>query len=214
MRCVKISLGALAATLLAGCATLSVPSRQSIQILAFDALDRPVPNMECRLTNDHGEARARTPAFDVPVQRSGSDLEIECRRGSEVAMGTVAPRRDRMEQAMLPFGSLAVAFDHLTGHLYSYPTVIRLRIGQHLRFEFSTEARAAGLIATVGESTSVDLGAAATPRQPLPAAEAIAVTPVHATAAPLRPAKPAAARPARPSAPAADEQRRSAPLTW
>jgi hypothetical protein len=128
-------------------------------------------------------------------------------------MGTVAARRDGLEQALVPFGSVAVAIDHLTGHLYSYPTVVRLRVGQHLRFEFSNEARAAGLIATVGETMVVDLGATPAPREPLPdtAAGSAAIKPASAARparrASVRPATAKAVRPApvatpRPSAPA------------
>lgn len=169
--CLALRLAPLAfALILSGCGTISLPSHQPLQILAFDALDRPVAGLDCTVSNTAGEWQVKTPATDVPVRRSFSDLEIACRRGNEVAMGTVVPRRDRVEQALVPFGSVAVAIDHLTGHLYSYPTVVRLRLGQHLRFEFSTEARAAGLIATVGDTLVVDLAATPAPQQPLPAA--------------------------------------------
>lgn len=208
-------LPAVAAVLAAGCGTVTLPSQQPMQILAFDANDRPVTGMDCTISNIVGEWKVSTPAIDVPVRRSHSELQIECRRGTEVAMGTVAARRDGLEQALVPFGSLAVAIDHLTGHLYSYPTVVRLRVGQHLRYEFSNEARAAGLIATVGETMVVDLGAAPVPREPLPDAGAApppakpvgAARPVHRSAA--SGAKAAAA----PAAPAA-APRPSAPVNW
>lgn len=229
-----LRLAPLALALLAtGCGTISLPSHQPLQILAFDALDRPVAGLECTVSNSAGQWQVKTPATDVPVRRAFSDLEIDCRRGSEVAMGTVVPRRDRVEQALVPFGTVAVAIDHLTGHLYSYPTVVRLRLGQHLRFEFSTEARAAGLIATVGDTMVVDLGATPAPRQPLPAA----ITATTATAATHKPATRPAARAARASpaagatttarkpappggsaasaaSPAPAAAARSAPLTW
>lgn len=218
-------LSLLMLTLLAtGCGTISLPSHQPLQILAFDALDRPVAGLECTVSNSAGQWQVRTPATDVPVRRAFSDLEIDCRRGSEVAMGTVVPRRDRVEQALVPFGSVAVAIDHLTGHLYSYPTVVRLRLGQHLRFEFSTEARAAGLIATVGDTMVVDLGATPAPQQPLPAAVAAADKPAARPAARAARSSPAASatatarKPARPAAPTASPApaaaTRSAPLTW
>jgi hypothetical protein len=133
-------------------------------------------------------------------------------------MGTVVPRRHGLEQALVPFGSVAVAIDHISGHLYAYPTVVRLRLGQHLRFEFSTEARAAGLIATVGDTMVVDLGATPAPREPLPE---LAPTAAPAKGAVTKPA--ARARPApRPTAnstartePAQDSTvRRSAPVNW
>jgi hypothetical protein len=206
---------AAAAAVATGCGTVTLPSQQPLQILAFDAADRPVTGMACRISNAIGEWTVSTPAIDVPVRRSHSDLQIECRRGSEVAMGTVAARRDGLEQALVPFGSVAVAIDHLTGHLYSYPTVVRLRVGQHLRFEFSTEARAAGLIATVGETMVVDLGGTPAPREPMPEAAAAATPPKPASAA--RPAKRTVTSPvsatATRAAPA-PAPRPTAPVNW
>jgi hypothetical protein len=205
---------------LAACGTVMLPSEQPLQILAFDAADQPVTGMKCTVSNAMGEWKVSTPALDVPVRRSFSDLQIECRRGSDVAMGTVVPRRHGLEQALVPFGSVAVAIDHVSGHLYAYPTVVRLRLGQHLRFEFSTEARASGLIATIGETMVVDLGATPAPREPLPEL-APSAAPAGKTAQGVKPA--ARPRPAaRPSAgatartdPALDAApRRSAPVNW
>jgi hypothetical protein len=203
---------------LAGCSTVMLPSQQEVQILAFDAADRPVTGMTCKVSNQMGESTVTTPAIDVPVRRSFSDLQIECRRGNDVAMGTVVPRRHGLEQALVPFGSVAVAIDHISGHLYAYPTVVRLRLGQHLRFEFSTEARAAGLIATVGDTMVVDLGATPAPREPLPE---LAPTAAPAKGAATKPAarprpapRPAATSTAR-TEPAQDSTvRRSAPVNW
>jgi hypothetical protein len=206
----------LAPLALAACGTVTLPAQQPMQIVAFDGADNPVTGMHCKLSNAMGEWTASTPVIDIPVRRSFSDLEIECRRGSDVAMGTVVPRRHGLEQALIPFGSVAVAIDHLSGHLYSYPTVVRLRLGQHLRFEFSTEARAAGLIATIGDTMVVDLGATPAPREPLPEVAAAAAPPPKPVAKPAKRPKPATP-PATSSAraePVDSATRRSAPLTW
>jgi hypothetical protein len=203
---------------LAGCSTVMLPSQQEVQILAFDAADRPVTGMTCKVSNQMGEATVTTPAIDVPVRRSFSDLQIECRRGNDVAMGTVVPRRHGLEQALVPFGSVAVAIDHISGHLYAYPTVVCLRLGQHLRFEFSTEARAAGLIATVGDTMVVDLGATPAPREPLPELAPAATTSRSAATRPAARPKPAPRSATTSTArtePAQESSiRRSAPVNW
>jgi len=211
--------GLAAALLLAGCGTVTLPSQQPVQILAFDAADRPVTGMTCTVRNQMGETTVTTPAIDVPVRRSFSDLQIECRRGNDVAMGTVVPRRHGLEQALVPFGSVAVAIDHLSGHLYAYPTVVRLRLGQHLRFEFSTEARAAGLIATVGDTMVVDLGATPAPREPLPELSpagggAKTAAPAKPAARPKTAAKPPVGTTARTETAQDSAPRRTAPLNW
>ena len=213
LRCLPM----LLAVLVAGCGTVSRPSQQPVQILAFDAADRPVTGMDCTVKNLVGEWQVTTPAIDVPVRRSHSPLEIECRRGKDIAMGSVVARRDGLEQALVPFGSVAVAIDHLTGHLYAYPSVVRLRLGQHLRFEFSSEAHATGLVATVGDTMVVDLGATPAPRQPLPDAAAAPAAGAAKPARASRPAPRAVRPPAGTTARAASEPatpRRTAPLTW
>jgi hypothetical protein len=215
-RCLALIVAPLA---LAGCGTVMLPSQQEVQILAFDAADRPVTGMTCKVSNQVGEWTVTTPAIDVPVRRSFSDLQIECRRGNDIAMGTVVSRRHGLEQALVPFGSVAVAIDHISGHLYAYPTVVRLRLGQHLRFEFSTEARAAGLIATVGDTMVVDLGGTPAPRESLPELAPTATPAKGAatkSAARAKPAaRPAAATSTARSEPAQDSSvRRSAPVNW
>jgi hypothetical protein len=124
---------------LAGCETLTRESTQQLQIEALDGHDRPVPGLTCRV----GDAPSTftLPAAGVVVRRSGANLQIDCRHGSDVATATVVPRRDGLEQALVPFGSVAVFVDHLSGKLYEYPTVLRLRVGQHVTLEHGGQAR-------------------------------------------------------------------------
>jgi len=153
---------------LGGCATVTQSPTQALQVLVLDAQDRPVRGMACRATNGVSEADFTTPVTEISIQRTGADLEIECHHDAEVAKGSVSPRRDGLEQALIPFGSLAVALDHMTGKMYSYPTMIRMRLGKHLRFEHSDEARATKEVATIGETLVADINTARTPRVPLP----------------------------------------------
>jgi hypothetical protein len=204
-----------------GCATLSQSSTQEIVVLAYDQRDRPVTGMTCTLNNGAGEARFSTPANSVTVRRHYADLEIECTRGGDAAKGTVVARRENLEQALVPFGWVAVGVDHLTGHLYAYPDVVRLRVGQHLRYEFSREARAAGVIATLGqEADSADLQAA--PRvvampiaAPAPTAQPVAAANGRAArAGTVTATRAPAATSVTPAAPVRSAPVRSAPLTW
>ena len=172
--------------LASGCATLTRDPVQHVRIEAFDDLDRAVTGLACRVGPD-GVA-ATLPAADVPVTRSSARLEIECRRGLNVATATVLPRRDGLEQALVPFGSLAVFVDHVSGKLYEYPTVLRLRLGRHVTLEHGGESR-------IAQS------------EPLPGAPTIAASSAPpASAAPRRNMVASAAAPKRPRA--------SAPPTW
>jgi hypothetical protein len=92
--------------------------------------------MRCRVINGSAEYYGDSPMYDVPVRRSFSDLEIECRRGALMARGTAISRSGMsLLQGMLPGGSALIAVDHLSGYLYTYPADIRVRAGEHLVFD-------------------------------------------------------------------------------
>ena len=134
---------ALLALWLGGCSTLSGDFHQKLQIDALDAQNRPVDGMRCQVGTGSSAKTVVTPAADVRVRRAMVSLEIECQRENLVASATVKSRRERMEEALLPFGSVAVFVDHLSGSLYSYPTALHLRVGQHLVLEHGGEAQVA-----------------------------------------------------------------------
>jgi hypothetical protein len=126
---------------LAGCSTVRGDFHQSMQIDALDAHDRPVDGMRCRVGSGSSAQTFVTPAKDVRVRRAMEPLNIECQLDSRIATATVKPRRERMEEALLPFGSVGVFVDHLSGSLYAYPTSLHLRVGQHIVLEHGGEAQ-------------------------------------------------------------------------
>jgi hypothetical protein len=219
MRALKILLLFASAASLAGCATVSTAPTQDITVHALDARERPVAGLECVALNAEGEQRFTTPSATIRVRRSHSELRIDCRRGDEdVAKAVVVPRRDWLEQALLPFGWVAVTVDHVTGHLYTYPTVVRMRLGKHLRFEHSQEAQASQELATLNDAQVVDLQAGAVTRQPMPGPRAATAPAVpQAEAGPAKP--PVRARADRPRATPPPVNQNvvpgvNAPLTW
>jgi hypothetical protein len=131
----------LLALWLGGCSTLSGDFHQKLQIDALDAQNRPVDGMRCQVGSGTSAKTVVTPATDVRVRRALAPIEIECQRDNLVATATVKSRRERMEEALLPFGSAAVFIDHLSGSLYSYPTALHLRVGQHVVLEHGGEAQ-------------------------------------------------------------------------
>jgi len=134
-----------------GCATLTGSSTQTIEVTTVDARDRPVRGMTCTLTHGPGSYVVDTPALNLEIRRSSSDLEIECRRGSQLAKGTVVPHGESsIAHSLIPGGSIATLVDYATGAMYTYPSPLRLRIGQHLRFETGNEARTT-VVADVGD---------------------------------------------------------------
>jgi hypothetical protein len=126
---------------LAGCSTVTGDFHQKLQIDALDSQNRPVDGMQCQVGSGTSAKTFVTPATDVRVRRALQPLVIECRRESLFASATVKSRRERMEEALLPFGSVGVFVDHLSGSLYAYPTMLHLRVGQHLVLEQGGEAQ-------------------------------------------------------------------------
>ena len=128
---------------LGGCSTVTGDFHQKLQIEALDAQNRPVDGMQCRVGSGSSAKSVVTPAADVRVRRSNLPLAVECHRDNLVATATVKSRRERMEEALLPFGSVGVFVDHLSGSLYAYPTALHLRVGQHLVLEHGGDAQVA-----------------------------------------------------------------------
>jgi hypothetical protein len=130
-----VAAGTLMAT---GCATVTREPTQRVTIVAVDAADQPIPGMRCRVANGAAVYYGDSPMTDVPVRRSFTDLDIECRRGSLLARGTAISRGViSWMQGILPGGSALIAVDHLTGHQYAYPEEVRVRAGEHLVFDRS-----------------------------------------------------------------------------
>lgn len=128
---------------LGGCATMTGTPTQAISILTFDANDRPVEGMKCRVINGSAEYFGTSPMYDLKVRRSSSDLAIECRRGALVARGTAVSRGSAVDAAVkaaLPGGTAALIVDHVSGYRYAYPSAMRLRVGQHLVFDAGDDA--------------------------------------------------------------------------
>ena len=192
------------AVLIGGCATVTGKSTQSLQLEVVDAQDRPVKGMECRLSHvvaapaKEGlgspvhplEIVVMAPARNVEVRRSGNPLQIDCRKGKEVAVATVHPRREGLEQALVPFGSVAVLIDHVSGNLYAYPTDLRLRLGQSLQLEHGEQSRVVSSERVAGSATTEEpLAAVARPAVAVgaPAARAVTAAPMQAATPLVRP---------------------------
>jgi hypothetical protein len=133
-----LAVAAAVTVLASGCATVTREPLQRVSIVVVDEAGRPLP-MRCRVINGAAEYYGDSPMHDVQVRRSASNLEVECRHGTQVARGTAISRGTMASvlQAVLPGGTALVAIDHLTGYHYAYPSEIRVRIGEHLVFDSS-----------------------------------------------------------------------------
>jgi hypothetical protein len=178
------------ASWLGGCSTVTGDFHQKLRIDAQDAQNRPVDGMQCQIGTGASALHVVTPATDVRVRRAMQSLTIECHRDSLVATATVKSHRERMEEALLPFGSAGVFIDHMSGALYAYPTSLHLRVGQHVVLEQGGEAQIVKSELLAPASATATARAAA-PRTQLAALQP-ASAPAAAPAAALQKSRPAA----------------------
>lgn len=200
LRCVVLLLLAAVIAIASGCATLTGTSMQAVDIVTVDVRDRLVAGMHCEVTHNGGIESFKSPNATLSIRRGSEPLEIECTRGESIARGTAIARGENaMAHSFIPGGAFGAMIDHLSGHMYSYPTPLRLRVGEHLRFEHS-DAATATLVAPVGSQLAagnvVPIRPTAAVTAPTVAASAVSAGAVKATPiAPAR-AKPVAPAPA------------------
>jgi hypothetical protein len=154
---------ALVGAQLSGCATLTGDGTQSLQIETVDAQGRVIEGMRCKLSNMSSDYYADSPVYGIEVHRSASDLHVWCRLGDRVAEGTAVSRGGlRGTVAMLlPGGSAYMMIDHLTGYRYTYPSWIRLQVGENLRFDASRETQGQPVLGLRPDGTAPQFATAA-----------------------------------------------------
>ena len=140
-RSIVAAVGGIQLALLSGCATIIGDPTQVVHIETLDERGQPIEGMRCHLSNFSSEYYGDSPLFGLEVHRSASDLKIACRLGDRVAEGTAVSRagvRGGVTGAanlLVPGGSAYLVIDHLTGYRYSYPSWVRVQIGQKLVFD-------------------------------------------------------------------------------
>ncbi|HEU4623018.1 MAG TPA: hypothetical protein VFS42_12415 [Burkholderiaceae bacterium] len=133
-RLLALNVFVLSAVLLAGCATLTKESRQTIDVQVFDSNGRAVSDAACRLDNWSESLFGNSPLIRVSVERSGSDLVIECRKPGLLPARAIAVSRATTGLIMAIQPIATTVIDHLTGRMYDYPHTVRLVIGRERVF--------------------------------------------------------------------------------
>jgi hypothetical protein len=142
IRFVSALIALLAALLSSGCATLARDGEQSIDIVVRDMDGRQVA-ARCSVSNGSSVVTGNAPMFHLPVDRSGSNLKIECQPdgGLPVARAQVISRTvSNLIVVVQPVASTLI--DHMTGRLYDYPSRIVLVSGRSRVFDKSTDGDA------------------------------------------------------------------------
>jgi hypothetical protein len=140
-RLTALGLAAIQLALLGACATLTGDPTQVLQIETVDEHGRAIEGMRCHLSNASSDYFGDSPMYGLEVHRSASNLKITCRQGDRVAQGTAVSRGGVRGAAamLLPGGTAYMMIDHLSGYRYTYPTWLRLQVGQTLTFDASND---------------------------------------------------------------------------
>ena len=129
----------LLTSLLTGCATVSREKTQPMNISLVDEKGRLVSGVQCRLENSSLTMVGNTPLIHVPINRSGSDLIIECGKPNAPIARAFAISRSRNNVGTLLQPLATAAIDHISGHIYSYPEKVQLKIGREIYIDADSD---------------------------------------------------------------------------
>jgi len=135
--------------LISGCATITKDANQSVQIETYSKDNQPVAGVKCVAQNDRGQWSTAAPGA-VSVHRSGENLMVNCdKEGEQSGKGTVVSRANGGMWGNIVFGGgIGAIIDHNKGTAYSYPSWIRIIMGDNLVFDRKDEKENQPLMGT------------------------------------------------------------------
>jgi uncharacterized protein YceK len=149
--------------LMSGCATITKDANQSVQIETYSKDNQAIAGVKCVAQNDRGQWSTAAPGT-VSVHRSGENLLVNCEKeGEQPGKGTVVSRANGGMWGNLVFGGgIGAIIDHNKGTAYSYPSWIRIIMGDNLVFDRKDEKENQPLTGSVTTPATPD-AAPATP---------------------------------------------------
>ncbi|HYG31568.1 MAG TPA: hypothetical protein VFF75_07010 [Methylophilaceae bacterium] len=170
---VSLLLAALAG--LGGCATITKDANQSVQIETYDKNNQPVTGVKCTAENERGKWTTLSPGF-VSVHRSSQNLMVNCEKENEAAgRGTVVSRVNGGMFGNIIFGGgIGAIIDHNKGTAYTYPSWLRIVMGDSLVYDKKDEKENSPVI---GKNTATEAPTAETSKENSEIPVAAATTP-------------------------------------
>jgi hypothetical protein len=159
-----------ALSLLSGCATITKDANQSVQIETYSKENQPVAGVNCVVRNDRGEWKTAAPGA-VSVHRSNQNLLVNCEKdGESPGTGTVISRVNGGMFGNIVFGGgIGAIIDHNKGTAYTYPSWLRIVMGESLVFDRKDEKEnqpLTGIAPVAPEQKDQATTTAAAPAQP------------------------------------------------
>ena len=156
--------GLLPLLLISGCATITKDANQSVQIETYSKDNQPVAGVKCVAQNDRGQWNTSAPG-SVSVHRSSENLLVNCEKeGEQPGKGTVVSRVNGGMFGNIVFGGgIGAIIDHNKGTAYTYPSWIRIIMGDNLVFDrkHETENQPVTGIAATGQEEPATTATAA-----------------------------------------------------
>jgi len=153
----------LASGLLGGCATITKDANQSVQIETYDKNNQPISGVQCTAENERGKWTTMTPG-SVSVHRSSQNLLVNCEKENEKAgRGTVISRVNGGMFGNIVFGGgIGAIIDHNKGTAYTYPSWLRIVMGDSLVYDKKDEKENSPVI---GKNTAAEVQTAEGPKE-------------------------------------------------
>lgn len=122
---------------LTGCATVATDSNQMVQISAEDKANNVVKDAKCTLRNKRGQWQVENTPGSAQVHKSNDNLLISCsKEGMEDGTGTLISRANAgFWGNIILGGGIGMLIDHNKGTAYTYPTWIKIIMGESLAFD-------------------------------------------------------------------------------
>ncbi len=139
---IKIILVSLMAINMVGCASITTDTFQSIQVTTEDQSQQIVQNANCTLKNKRGEWQVQTQG-SIEVHKSSDNLLVKCSKdGMKDGLGTLISRANAgMWGNILIGGGIGAIIDHSKGTAYTYPTWVKIIMGDNLTYDRSEQEK-------------------------------------------------------------------------
>lgn len=143
MKSLSIILGILVtSTLVTGCASVTVDANQQVRIDTYAKDEQLVSEVKCVAKNERGEWMMIAPGT-VSVHRSGDNLTVKCDKdGFKSGYATAISRANGgMFGNILLGGGIGAIVDHNKGTAYSYPSFVKVVMGESLIYDRKDEQK-------------------------------------------------------------------------
>ena len=132
----SLSLLLLAPVVLSGCATITKDASQTVQLETYSKDNQPITGAKCTAQNERGQWTTLSSG-SVYVHRSGQNLVITCDKdGEETGHGTAISRANGGMFGNIVFGGgIGAIIDHNKGTAYTYPSWVRVIMGENLIYD-------------------------------------------------------------------------------